>query len=50
MTNDFTDSKSKILKASKILFAKNGFDGTSTREIVKDCRRKYFPYILLFWE
>jgi len=35
MTNDFTDSKSKILKASKILFAKNGFDGTSTREIVK---------------
>jgi len=36
MNNDFIDSKSKILKAAKKLFSKNSFDGTSTREIVKN--------------
>ena len=36
MNIDLIDSKSKILKAAKKLFSKNGFDGTSTREIVKD--------------
>lgn len=36
MNKDSIDSKSKILKAAKKLFSQNGFDGTSTREIVKE--------------
>lgn len=36
MDKDLNDSKSKILKAAKKLFAQNGFDGTSTRQIVKE--------------
>lgn len=31
---DNTETKGKILKAAKELFAQKGFDGTSTREIV----------------
>lgn len=36
MDKDLNDSKSKILKAAKKLFAQKGFDGTSTRQIVKE--------------
>ncbi|RZJ31789.1 MAG: TetR/AcrR family transcriptional regulator [Flavobacterium sp.] len=36
MTTEFNDKQRKILSAAEILFAENGFDGTSIRDIAKE--------------